>query len=358
MRGIMLILNGIGNMITTLPTIEALHERGIDIDVLVSNGAVKEILSKDPRVKNVYMLNPEHWLKLIKLLKNQRYDFAITTYPPQGVITASILYLTNAKIRTQHCNNYMAKFISVKLKTQIAWRKPMHLLNHIFLTHPKHIEKDKHAVYLNLELVNPIVGTYDENKITLKYYLKRDEIEFADNFWERHELNDKFVIGIHTGTGGRPPFKEWPLNYWKELIFRINEKYDVTFLAFIGPSESYHEEYLKKISLKNLIIVKNLPIRQTISLISKCNYFISADSGLAHCASLFKIPQIAMFGPVDYRYIHPFSENCRVLVPDGCKPFYVPHLGFVSKPYNCMKNLKPEKVFKVLEEHLEATAHE
>jgi predicted RNA-binding Zn-ribbon protein involved in translation (DUF1610 family) len=59
-----------------------------------------------------------------------------------------------------------------------------------------------------------------------------------------------------------------------------------------------------------------------------------------------------MFGPVDYKYIQPFSENCKVAVPDNYKPFYIPHCGFIYRPYNCMENLNPEKVFKEFEEYL------
>jgi hypothetical protein len=59
-----------------------------------------------------------------------------------------------------------------------------------------------------------------------------------------------------------------------------------------------------------------------------------------------------MFGPVDYKYIQPFSENCKVVVPDNYKPFYIPHCGFISKPYDCMENLKPEKVFKEFERYI------
>ena len=133
----------------------------------------------------------------------------------------------------------------------------------------------------------------------------------------------------------------------------INEKYkNVKFLVFIGPFEDEYYNYFNNLNLNNLRVARGMDLRKSISLISKCNFFISADSGLSHCASLFKIPQITMFGPVDYKYIQPFSENCKVVVPDNYKPFYIPHCGFISKPYDCMENLKPEKVFNEFEGHL------
>ena len=355
-KALILIFSGIGNAITALPIIEILSKNNFEVDILVYSNVIKELLSGDPRINNIYIFNQEKDifgnLKLIRSLRNKNYDFAMTIYPSQGIISAFILYLLNAKIRTQHVCNYLLKFVSMKFKIPIPIRKNIILFEKIFLTYPKKVKEEKHAIYQMLDLLNPVIQNY-QNGLDLKYYLNDDEIRFSERFWHENNLNDNFVIGIHTGTSGKPPFKMWDLEYWKQLLLKINEEFDsIKFIAFIGPSEDDHEKYLKGLELDNLIITKGLSIRETIALISKCNFFISADSGLAHCASLFKIPQIVMFGPVDYRYIHPFSENCKVVTPDNYKPFYVPHCGFISKPYNCMKDLKPEKVFKEFEEYL------
>ncbi|EHP84939.1 glycosyltransferase family 9 protein [Methanotorris formicicus] len=355
-KTLILIFSGIGNAITALPIIEILNKNNFEVDILVKSNVIKELLFEDPRISNVYIFNPKKdifkSLKIIKQLRNKNYDFAMTIYPSQGIISGFILYLINAKIRTQHVCNYLLKFISMKFKIPIPFKKDIILFEKFFLTHPKNVKEEKHAVYQMLDLLNPIIQNHNQKDLDLKFYLNDDETSFAERFWTENNLNDKFVIGIHTGTSNKPPFKMWDLEYWKQLLIKINEKYNVDFIVFIGPSEEEHEKYLKSLGLDNLIIAKNLSIRKTIALISKCNFFISADSGLAHCASLFKIPQIVMFGPVDYKYIHPFSENCKVVVPDNYKPFYIPHCGFISKPYDCMKDLKPEKVFKEFEEYL------
>ena len=357
MKALIVILSGIGNAITTLPIIEILNKNNIDVDILVSSKANTDLLSKDFRVRNTYLFNPKNnfikGLKLIKQLRHEEYDFAITIYPPQGIVSSAILYLINAKIRTQYICNYLFKFVSMKFKIPVVYNPDLKLFEKLLLTHPKKINEEKHAVYLMADLLKPFFK-FDYKELNLKYYLEDNEIKFSEKFWHENNLNNEFVIGIHTGTSGKPPFKMWDFEYWKSLILKINKKYsNITFIAFIGPSDEKHEEYLKSLNLDNLIVVKELSIRDTIALISKCNFFISADSGLAHCASLFKIPQITMFGPVDYKYIQPFSENCKVVVPDNYKPFYIPHCGFISKPYDCMKSLKPEKVFNEFEKYLE-----
>jgi ADP-heptose:LPS heptosyltransferase len=290
MKALIIIFSGIGNAITTLPIIEILSKNNFEVDILVQSNVIKDLLSKDPRISNVYIFNPKKDVlgsfKVIKHLRNKKYDFAMTIYPSQGIISSSIMYLSNAKIRTQYACNYIFKFISMNFEIPILLKNDIIMFEKLLLTHPKKVKEEKHAVYQMLDLLKIIIQNSED--LHLKYYLYDDEIKFSERFWNEKELTDKFVIGIHTGTSNKPPFRTWSFEYWKQLLLKINEEYgNIYFIAFIGPSEEEHEKYLRTLNLGNLLIAKGLSIRKTISLISKCNFFISCDSGLGHCASLF-----------------------------------------------------------------------
>ena len=150
MKALIVILSGIGNAITTLPIIEILNKNNIDVDILVSSKANTDLLSKDFRVRNTYLFNPKNnfikGLKLIKQLRHEEYDFAITIYPPQGIVSSAILYLINAKIRTQYICNYLFKFVSMKFKIPVVYNPDLKLFEKLLLTHPKKINEEKHAV--------------------------------------------------------------------------------------------------------------------------------------------------------------------------------------------------------------------
>ncbi|UXM85417.1 glycosyltransferase family 9 protein [Methanococcus aeolicus] len=363
MKILVIAISGIGNLITFLPALDLIKKKmpNSEVDFLVRGNGTKYVLLEDERVNKIYENNSKNPLKFFKLLlklRKEKYDAVITIYPSQGIYSAIIMWIMGGKLRIQYYMDYILKFLSSRVggiyyndKYNLGIIKKIHNM----LVNKSLNVKEKHAVYLNINLVKELFDCINEkNKPVLHYYITKDEIKFSEKFWNEYNLNDNFVIGIHPGTGKYPPFKRWNLNYWGELIKMINEKYkNIKFLVFIGPFEDKYYNYFNNLNLNNnLIIIKGINLRKSISLISKCNFFISADSGLSHCASLFKIPQITMFGPVDYNYIHPFSENCKVVVPDNYKPFYIPHCGFISKPYDCMKDLKPEKVFREFEEYL------
>ena len=122
------------------------------------------------------------------------------------------------------------------------------------------------------------------------------------------------------------------------------------FLIFLGPDEKEYEIYFK--DFENVLIAKNISLKNTISLISKCNYFISNDSGLSHCASLFKIPQSVIFGGTSYVYTVPFSDKVNIITPPNYEVFYVPYFGFIKKPKNLLANLDSENVFKSAIKHM------
>ena len=362
MKVLIISISGIGNLITFLPALDLIKKKmpNSKVDFLVYGNGTKYVLLEDERVNKIYENNSKNPLKFFKLLlklRKEKYDAVITIYPSQGIYSAVIMWIIGGKLRIQYYIDYILKFLSSRVggiyyndKYNMGIIKKIHNI----LVNKSLNVKEKHAVYLNINLVKELFNCgNEENEPILYYYITDDEVKFSEEFWNENNLNDSFVIGIHPGTGKYPPFKRWSLDHWGKLIKMINEKYkNVKFLVFIGPFEDEYYNYFNNLNLNNLIVARGMNLRKSISLISKCNFFISADSGLSHCASLFKIPQITMFGPVDYKYIQPFSENCKVVVPDNYKPFYIPHCGFISKPYDCMENLNPEKVFKEFGEYL------
>ena len=150
-------------------------------------------------------------------------------------------------------------------------------------------------------------------------------------------------------------WKRWKINNWQKLIslFNINYKNKIKFLIFLGPDETQYEKYFK--NFENVVIVKNIPLKNTISLINKCNYFISNDTGLSHCASLFNIPQSVIFGGTSYLHTAPFSNKVNVVIPLDYEVFYVPYYSFIKKPKNQLINLKPTTVLDSVKKHMNKT---
>jgi len=345
MKILIIALSGIGNLIMAFPMIQMLKKNypNAKIDFLVAPRGTKEILENQPFVNKIFVLK-SHSIKdiflndetknLITQLKLNNYDIAITIYPSQGIFSALLMKLINAKERIQHKYNF-------KVFKNINW----------FLTYSPKIE-NKHSVFINLDLIKNLNIKYNNNDIQYSYHLTEKEIEFANKFLKENDLIDKFIIGIHPGGKNDMTWKRWDIKNWQKLIslFKNNYKNKIKFLVFLGPDEIEYEKYFK--NFENVVVVKNIPLKNTISLISKCDYFISNDSGLSHCASLFNIPQSVIFGGTSYIHTAPFSSNVNIITPPNYEVFYVPYFGFIKNPKNLLINLKPEDVFESIKKHI------
>ncbi|XRO76875.1 glycosyltransferase family 9 protein [Methanocaldococcus sp. 10A] len=324
MKILIIALSGIGDLIMALPMINILKKNypNSKIDFLVAPRGTKELLENQPFVNKIFVLKSQSVKDLflnkdvrglITQLKLNNYDIAITIHPSQGIFSAFLMKLIDAKIRIQHKYNF-------KLFKNVSW----------FLTYSPNIE-DTHSVYENLNLIKCLKVQYNKEEIEYNYKLTKDEKNFSNNFWKENSLDKYFIVGLHPGTGRDQPWRRWNLNNWVKLIEAINNNFrgKIKFLIFLGPGEIEYEKYFKDID--NVLIVKNFPLKKVISIISKCNFFISNDSGLAHIASLFKIPQIVLFkGGPDPKHTRPFLNKAVVITPKNYIPYYRPYYGFIK----------------------------
>ncbi|ENN95680.1 glycosyl transferase family protein [Methanocaldococcus villosus KIN24-T80] len=345
MKILIIALSGIGNLIMAFPMINILKKNypNSKIDFLVALRGTREVLENQPFVNKIFVLKNQsirsllldnYTKAIIKLLKTNNYDIAITIYPSQGIFSALLMKLIKAKIRIQHKYNF-------KIFENIDW----------FLTYSPKIE-NKHSVYINLDLIKYLNVKYKDEDIRYSYYLTQKEIKFANKFLDKQNLKDEFIIGIHPGGKSDMVWKRWGIKKWKKLIDLLNSEYKnkIKFLIFLGPDEIIYEKYFR--NHDNVIIIKNIPLKYVISLISKCNYFISNDSGLSHCASLFNIPQSVIFGGTSYIHTAPFSNKVNIITPPNYEIYYIPYYGFIKKPKNLLMNLEPEDAFESIKTHI------
>ena len=350
MKILIIALSGIGNLIMSFPMIQILKKNYPDskIDFLVAPRGTKELLENQSFINKVFVLKSQsikdlflnnEIRDLITQLRLNSYNIAITIYPSQGIFSAILMKLINAKEKIQHKYNF-------KVFKNINW----------FLTYSPKIE-NKHSIFINLDLIRKLSANYNSKEIQYSYCLTEKDVEFANKFFKENNLIGKFIIGIHPGGKNDMVWKRWKIINWQKLIELFNKNYNrnnknnkIAFLVFLGPDEVGCERYFK--NFKNVVIVKNIPLKNTISLICECEYFVSNDSGLSHCASLFKIPQSVIFGGTSYIHTAPFSDRVNIIIPPNYEIFYVPYHGFVKKPKNLLNDLKPEMVFKSIEKHI------
>ena|GEM_PF-5132235 len=187
-----------------------------------------------------------------------------------------------------------------------------------------------HEIGRDLKMLE-VIGIRPEIKTT-KLDIPEDLKRWTVDFLER--LKSKRFIGIHSGTNKLSIGRRWPAEKFVELIKTILDKYEeYSILFFIGPDdEDIGEEIRRKISSDRFIAVKGLGISQVAGLISKCECFISNDSGLMHIAGALKIPLVAIWGPTNLRKSCPTSDSQIIIKKDlSCMPCYK-----IGEPIECV----------------------
>ncbi len=185
-----------------------------------------------------------------------------------------------------------------------------------------------HAAKQNVQLVADITQTpYDEGDVLLP------EVE-------RNEISKEVII--HPGSETGYENKRWPVERYTTIIKKLTENgYGVTVL--LGPAESDMEEQFEKHE-KARFMVDPSPVA-LVALFKRACLFIGNDSGPAHIAAFYGVPEIVLFGPVQPERSGPKSNKCIALYNAvDCSPCHFTSRG--CEDNKCMQSITVEQVWR------------
>jgi ADP-heptose:LPS heptosyltransferase len=150
--------------------------------------------------------------------------------------------------------------------------------------------------------------------------LSHSELEHARSkieLWTRYR--NRPVVGVF--VGGRNAWdKRWPLANFCSLISALGG-HRLNVLAFVGPEEKDLIPSLRSALGEQLCLVNEESPRTFAAVVSKCNLFITGDSGPMHLACSVGTRVVAIFLKPDFARWAPPSTIARVLYrPGGCSP--------------------------------------
>ena len=342
-KNIVLINNrGIGNSILLLPlirTIKSQFKRTRIIFTAFSSQTI-ELLRPESCIDEFILLsdNPLKACKnviAISKIRKLNPDVSIRTFPTHRLAFKLISNLigANKKIFHNYDNEYGINIEQV------------------------------HDVYQNLNLTSALNIKKDDWIEDVKLRLCPDEIKHAEAFLKQHLFSKRdLLIGIHPGSSTKSGMnaKRWPITKFCELTNKLKDKYDAKILFFLGPDEKHLSKYIKKNTSFNAKLVIAQPIRKVAAIISKCNLFVSNDSGLMHLSSAVDTKVMAIFGSTDTLRISPFGDSHIVIRKDiPCSPcnHSLNRLGKKfrctnSKKHKCIKDISVGNVLSEIEKVL------
>jgi ADP-heptose:LPS heptosyltransferase len=114
------------------------------------------------------------------------------------------------------------------------------------------------------------------------------EREFQADFWKRHGLPGRTVIGVQLQAA--ETYRDYP--HMKDLVEKLSQ--DAVVLLF-------HAEKTAIGTGGSVIDPGAVTLRQAFALAAACSTIVAPDSAFVHFAGAMNIPCVALYGPIDGR---------------------------------------------------------
>ena len=147
--------------------------------------------------------------------------------------------------------------------------------------------------------------------------------------------------------------RRWEPEKFAELGKRLIKEKNAKIFLFGGPERDELKTSINSmIDSKDSLIIKTEKFLQSIAIMKRCNAFVTNDSALMHVASALGLKVIAIIGPTNLHYLHPWKAEYKIVSLNlDCAPcfFYSPKPLTCTRTdvqFKCIKELDVEMVWK------------
>lgn len=319
-------LNYLGDVVLSLPLVDALHARwpGIEIDYLARQPGA-ELLANDSRFARVFPLKAGvvNTLALVKDLRARHYRAVIDLY--SNPRSAWLSWFTGAPVRIGGSR-----------------RGRRHLY-----THPISVPREVRPVTnVFMRYGVPLGIAPDARAGAPLLTVERAEQTMADERLPRGGRHP--LVGVH--PGGKWSVKRWPSEKFIELIARLQNELSADVVVFTGPGE---RDATERVRATGAHILDPMPIRDLAAVISRLDAVVACDGGVMHVAAAVGTPTIGIFGSSEPAVWFPYSAPHRAaFIELECRPCHQHEcpLGHTR----CLNDLPAESVARWVAEAIGA----
>jgi heptosyltransferase-2 len=319
-------LVGMGDTLMTTPALRLIksHIPDCHIAYFTLSASNYQLLKNNPFIDSLWYY-PAKSLGFLKgpvhIVKNffGKYSISLTFYPANRAAYNLFALLSGAPKRIGH------RYLHADA-LQLNWVKNFTVREDPML----------HCVEENVRLLSFLGISCEKDDIPkLEIFLTPEEQEKAEGL--RNRLGDSKIIGVHTGTSTfkNQDKRRWPGEHFAELINRFP---DCHFILFGTKEEEETNKYIASTvaDKKRVTVLDNLPLREAIAAIGRCDAFVTNDSGLMHIAAAMNVPTLVFLGPTNPAYIYPWKVRHKILRTGiACSPCFY----YSPKPLRCIKNI-------------------
>ncbi len=348
-------LSGLGDAILASPALAALAAcpDRFQLTLLTMFGSVTEYLrdqlfTSDVRLARLLGMSKLAIFRCAWSLRRERFDVSVIPYGMNRLGYNVFSHVVNARQR-----------IGFRYQRQRIINAPG--LNQIVLDENPTL----HAVEENLRWAAHLLGTSPQALPTLLHYRNDADAETAaSNYLRQHDLAEATpLIGLHAACNSLKNHHRrcWPAFQFGAFIQQLRTAHpDARFLLFEGPTDvEINSAVLAATGPATdvVTVAKMLPMRVVAALIRRCHLFVSNDSGLMHTAAACQVPCLAIFGPTNPTWVHPWHTKHRIVSRHlPCSPCFYYSSRSLTCPahldYACVRDLPLADVLAAAEELL------
>ncbi len=129
------------------------------------------------------------------------------------------------------------------------------------------------------------------------------------------------IIGINPGaTYGSA--KRWFPDRFAAVADALSEEWGAAVvLTGSAPEAPLAGEIESAMRRRPVNLAGRTSVRELMALLSLCSFLVTNDSGPMHIAAAFRVPQVAIFGPTDWRTTSPWTPLAKIVRVDvDCSP--------------------------------------
>ena len=345
-------LDLIGDLVLSMTIVRTLKRSYPEAEIdLLALPASAQVVMYDPDLNEIITYDPNVWRRpkalfqaknwrnsynLLRLLRARHYDIAVSAFGNwAGIITA----LSGAKRRVGFGSESYPGLMTDNVRGR-HWRPGDH----------------KHEVDYCLELAKAAGATIGPADRIPRLYVDQQAQQQLQHLLAQTGINPvKPLIACHLSSNNGQS-KRWPTPYWATLIDKLIRDLDAQVILTGATGDLPLIESVTRCMQQHAInLAGKTSLPQLVALLQKANLVISGDSGPMHIAAAVRTPLIAIHGPTDPALSGPISPMATVLRSDiWCSPCYnakdTADCRFFTT--QCMKNILPSQVFKVVREKL------
>ncbi len=341
---LMVRLGAIGDVIRTLPALDALRKNfpAVHIAWIVEEKS-ESILAGHPQLDELIIIQRKKWaanilepamffptikevLLFIKELRGKSFDLVLDFH---GIFKSGLTgFLSGASQRLGFTRKFTKEinFLFNNYRIDLPSEKMNRVERNLFLLRQMGISPDPHRSQAVFPLFNE-----DKEKI--------------DTFFrENLDPGRKPVIVIHAGSSEGTGYKRWEPAKYARLADALIENYNGEVIFTWGGSEIKTVQEITSM-MKNdpVIACPTTSLRQLVHLIKRCDLYIGGDTAPMHIAAFSHVPVVAIFGPTDPVINAPFGDNSSFIVRKDlpCSPCR----DRKCKTRECTKKISPDEVF-------------